>query len=114
MPIEDSPDVLRLAAATMQRYRSIFISDVHLGFRGCQADCLLDFLHHVESDYLYLVGDIVDGWRLEKKWFWPERHGEVLHRLFARAGEGTRVVYLPGNHDEGLRTLIGRTFRGVQ
>jgi UDP-2,3-diacylglucosamine pyrophosphatase LpxH len=114
MPIEDSPDVLRIAAATMQQYRSIFISDVHLGFRGCKAVCLLDFLRHVESDYLYLVGDIVDGWRLEKKWFWPERHGEVLRRLFARAGDGTRVFYLPGNHDEGLRTLIGRTFRGVQ
>ena len=100
--------------APPRRYRTIFISDLHLGTRGCKADCLLDFLRHVESDYLYLVGDIVDGWRLQKRWFWPDKHAEVLDRLLARARDGTEVVYLPGNHDEALRRLIGRSVRGVK
>jgi UDP-2,3-diacylglucosamine pyrophosphatase LpxH len=100
--------------APPRRHRTIFISDVHLGTRGCKADCLLDFLHHVESDYLYLVGDIVDGWRLQKRWFWPDKHAEVLNRLLARARHGTEVVYLPGNHDEALRKLIGRSVGGVK
>jgi len=100
--------------ARPRRYRTIFISDIHLGTRGCKADCLLDFLHQVESDYLYLVGDIVDGWRLQKKWFWPDKHAEVLRRLLARARSGTEVVYLPGNHDEALRRLIGRSVGGVK
>jgi UDP-2,3-diacylglucosamine pyrophosphatase LpxH len=97
-----------------RRYRAVFISDLHLGTRGCKADCLLDFLQHVHSDYLYLVGDIVDGWRLRKRWFWPEAHHQVLHRLLARAEQGTEVVYLPGNHDEVLRKWIGSTFGGVR
>jgi UDP-2,3-diacylglucosamine pyrophosphatase LpxH len=100
--------------APPRRYRTIFISDLHLGTRGCKADCLLDFLRHVESDYLYLVGDIVDGWRLQKRWYWPDKHAEVLNRLLARARHGTEVVYLPGNHDEALRKLIGRSVGGVK
>jgi UDP-2,3-diacylglucosamine pyrophosphatase LpxH len=97
-----------------RRYRAVFISDLHLGTRGCKADCLLDFLQHVHSDYLYLVGDIVDGWRLRKRWFWPEAHHQVLQRLLARAEQGTEVVYLPGNHDEVLRRWIGSTFGAVR
>jgi UDP-2,3-diacylglucosamine pyrophosphatase LpxH len=97
-----------------RHFRSVFISDLHLGTRGCKADCLLDFLHHVHCDYLYLVGDIVDGWRLRKRWFWPEAHQQVLRRLLARAEEGTKVVYLPGNHDEALRKWVGSTFGGVR
>jgi UDP-2,3-diacylglucosamine pyrophosphatase LpxH len=96
------------------RYRAVFISDLHLGTRGCKADCLLDFLHHVESEYLYLVGDIVDGWRLRKRWFWPDQHQQVLGRLFGRAAQGTKVTYLPGNHDEALHKWIGSTFAGVR
>jgi UDP-2,3-diacylglucosamine pyrophosphatase LpxH len=96
------------------RYRSVFISDLHLGSPGCKVECLLDFLRHVESDTLYLVGDIVDGWRLDKKWFWPDKHSEVVHRLLARARNGTEVIYLPGNHDESLRKLIGRNVAGVK
>ena len=99
---------------TGRRYRTVFISDLHLGSRGCKADCLLDFLRHVESEYLYLVGDIVDGWRLRKRWFWPDAHQQILHRLLARAEEGTEVIYLPGNHDEALRKWIGTTFDGVR
>jgi UDP-2,3-diacylglucosamine pyrophosphatase LpxH len=102
------------ARRRLWRYRSVFISDLHLGTPGCKAECLLDFLHHVESEYLYLVGDIVDGWRLKKRWFWPEHHDQILHTLLARASRGTRVVYLPGNHDEALRRLIGCTLGGVR
>jgi UDP-2,3-diacylglucosamine pyrophosphatase LpxH len=68
----------------------------------------------VESEYLYLVGDIVDGWRLRKRWFWPDQHHQILHRLLARAAQGTKVIYLPGNHDEALREWIGGTFAGVR
>jgi UDP-2,3-diacylglucosamine pyrophosphatase LpxH len=102
------------AGSARRRYRAVFISDLHLGTRGCKADCLLDFLHHVHSDYLYLVGDIVDGWRLRKRWFWPDAHQQILHRLLSRAEEGTEVIYLPGNHDESLRKWIGSTFGGVR
>ena len=97
-----------------QRYRTVFISDLHLGTPGCKADCLLDFLQHVESEYLYLIGDVVDGWRLKKKRFWPERHSQILRALRARSRRGTRVTYLPGNHDEALRRRIGRGFAGVR
>ena len=107
-PVKVRPD------GTGCRYRTVFISDLHLGSRGCKADCLLDFLRHVESEYLYLVGDIVDGWRLRKRWFWPDQHHEILHRLLTRAAQGTEVIYLPGNHDEALRRWIGRTFAGVR
>jgi len=102
------------ARRRLWRYRSVFISDLHLGTPGCKAECLLDFLHHVESEYLYLVGDIVDGWRLKKRWFWLEHHDQILHSLLARASRGTRVVYLPDNHDEALRKLIGCTLGGVR
>src|SRR5919106_1963308 len=102
------------AGSARRRYRAVFISDLHLGTRGCKADCLLDFLHHVESECLYLVGDIVDGWRLRKRWFWPDQHHQVLRRLLARAAQGTKVTYLPGNHDEALRKWIGQTFAGVR
>jgi UDP-2,3-diacylglucosamine pyrophosphatase LpxH len=113
MPIPGASERSRGHGIT-RRYRAVFISDLHLGSRGCKADCLLDFLHHVESDYLYLVGDIVDGWRLKKKWFWPDQHNEILHELLDRVRQGTRVVYLPGNHDEALRRWLGRTYAGVR
>ena len=98
----------------VRRYRSIFISDVHLGSKGCKAESLLEFLEHVESDYLYLVGDIVDGWRLKKRWFWPLEHDLVLRSLVERATRGTEVVYLPGNHDEAFRKLIGQSLAGIR
>lgn len=113
MPLQGALEPTR-SSTIARHYRSIFISDLHLGSRGCKADCLLDFLHHVESDHLYLVGDIVDGWRLKKNWFWPDQHNEILHKLLDRARRGTRVVYLPGNHDEALRRWLGRTYAGVR
>ena len=93
--------------AGVRRARSLFISDVHLGTRGCQADRLLDFLRSHEAKTIYLVGDIVDGWRLRPGQPWPRPHLDVAATLLARACEGTRVVYIPGNHDESLRKFIG-------
>ena len=95
------------------RYRTIWISDVHLGTRACKAEYLLDFLRRTESDTLYLVGDIVDGWRLKRQWYWPQTHNDVVQKLLRKARKGTRVIYVPGNHDEGARQFCGLTFGGV-
>jgi len=92
------------------RYRSIWISDVHLGTRGCKAEYLLDFLKSSESETLYLVGDILDGWRLKKTWYWPQSHNDVLQKLLRKARKGTRVICIPGNHDEFLRGYTGVEF----
>lgn len=97
-----------------RRYRTIWISDVHLGTRGCNADMLIDFLDHVDSDTMYLVGDIIDGWRLKKKFYWPAAHNDVIWRLMKRARRGTRMVYIPGNHDEMFRQFAGLDFGGIQ
>src|SRR5215475_10410527 len=96
-----------------KRYRTIFISDVHLGTRGCKAEFLLDFLKHNESDRLYLIGDIVDGWRLRKSWYWAQSHNDVVQKLLRKARKGTRVVYIPGNHDEWLRDYTDLELGGV-
>jgi UDP-2,3-diacylglucosamine pyrophosphatase LpxH len=97
----------------VNRYRSIWISDVHLGTRGCKAEFLLDFLKHNESDYLYLVGDIIDCWRLRRSWYWHQSHNDVVQKLLRKARKGTRVVYVPGNHDEPLRDYTEMQFGGV-
>ena len=97
-----------------RQYRTIWISDVHLGTRGCIADLLIDFLDHVDSDQLYLVGDMIDGWRLKKRFYWPAAHNDVVWRLLKRARRGTRVVYIPGNHDEVFRQFTGLDFGGIQ
>ena len=97
-----------------QHHRTIWISDVHLGTRGCKADLLLDFLRHNESDMLYLVGDIVDGWRLKRAWFWRPSHNEVIDEILRKARAGTRVIYVPGNHDEALRPYVGHSLAGVE
>lgn len=95
------------------RYRTIWISDVHLGTRACNADLLLDFLKHTESDTLYLVGDIIDGWRLKKSWYWPQAHNDVIQKLLRKARKGTKVLYIPGNHDESARQFVGQNFGAV-
>lgn len=97
-----------------QKYRTVWISDIHLGTSGCNAELLLDFLHSIKCDTLYLVGDIVDGWRLRKGWYWPSSHNEVLRRILKMAHKGTRVVYVPGNHDEMFRDYVGLGFGGVE
>ena len=95
------------------RHRAIFLSDIHLGTRGCQADLLLEFLKRNESETLYLVGDIVDGWRLKRWWYWPQPHNDVVQKILRKARKGTRVVYVPGNHDEFLRDYFGTHFGGI-
>ncbi|HNN56821.1 MAG TPA: UDP-2,3-diacylglucosamine diphosphatase, partial [Novosphingobium sp.] len=97
-----------------RRYRTVWISDIHLGTRGCNAELLLDFLRATECETLYLVGDIVDGWRLRKGWYWPDAHNEVVRRLLKMAHRGTHVVLVAGNHDEMLRPYAGMSFGGVE
>ena len=96
------------------RYRAVFISDLHLGTAGCQAVALLDFLRHHPSQTLYLVGDIIDGWQLRRKWFWPQAHNDVVQKLLRRARKGCRVVFVPGNHDEFARQFDGHHFGGIE
>ena len=97
-----------------RRYRTLFISDVHLGTRGCQSGQLLDFLREVESDTIYLVGDIVDGWRMKQGWYWPQEHNDVVQKLLRKVRKHVRVVYIPGNHDEFLKDYLGTHFGGVE
>ena len=97
-----------------RKFRTVWISDVHLGTRGCNALLLLDFLQSIECGTLYLVGDILDGWRLRKGWYWPDAHNEVVRRVLKMAHRDTRVVFIAGNHDEMLRPYAGMTFGGIE
>ncbi len=97
-----------------RKYRTIWISDIHLGTRGCNAAMLIDFLDSVDSETIYLVGDIIDGWRLKKRFYWPATHNDIVWRIMKRARRGTRVVYIPGNHDEMFRQFSGLNFGGVE
>ena len=95
-------------------YRTLFLSDIHLGTRGCQAELLLDFLRHNDAETIYLIGDIVDGWRLKSGWYWPQAHNDVLQKLLRKVHKGARMIYVPGNHDEFARDYIGMVFGGVE
>ncbi len=92
--------------ASQHDYRCVFISDTHLGTRGCRGDFLADFLRRTSCEQLYLVGDIIDGWRLRKSWYWDEHHDEVLRQILRKARAGTEVTYIPGNHDEMFRAWL--------
>jgi UDP-2,3-diacylglucosamine pyrophosphatase LpxH len=95
-------------------YRSVFISDIHLGTRGCQAELLLDFLRHMTCERLYLVGDIVDGWKMQRGgWWWPQSHNDVVQKILRMARKGAAVTYIPGNHDDRVREFCGVHFGGV-
>ena len=96
------------------RYRTIFISDLHLGTVGSNATLLLDFIKQHECETLYLVGDIVDGWALRRGWYWPQSHNDVVRAILKMAKHGTRVVYIPGNHDEHFRDYTGFEFGGIE
>ncbi|MBN8911108.1 MAG: UDP-2,3-diacylglucosamine diphosphatase [Rhizobiales bacterium] len=95
-------------------YRTLFISDVHLGTRASQADALLDFLKYNEAETIYLVGDILDFWRIKRGAIWPQAHNDVLQKLLRKVRKGTRLIYIPGNHDEGLRDYAGMHFGGIE
>jgi UDP-2,3-diacylglucosamine pyrophosphatase LpxH len=101
-------------SAPAPRFRALFISDIHLGTRAAQAEPLLDFLRHCEADTIYLVGDIVDFWKVRRGPHWPQTHNDVVQKLIRRARKGTRVVLIPGNHDEGLRDYAGLRFGGIE
>ena len=103
-----------MTAGRARSFRTLFISDVHLGTKGCQADRLLDFLRYHDADTIYLVGDIVDGWQLRSSWYWPQAHNDVVQKLLRQARKGVRIVYVPGNHDEFLRDYYGVHFGGVE
>jgi len=114
MPIADTqPDPEAADDPASLHYRTVWISDLHLGTPGCQAEALLDFLKRVECDTLYLVGDIVDGWQLRRSWYWPQSHNDVVQKILRKARKGTRVVFVPGNHDEFARKYVEHNFGGV-
>jgi UDP-2,3-diacylglucosamine pyrophosphatase LpxH len=107
-PMQFEPGAPRLV------FRTVWISDVHLGTPGCKAELLLDFLKSIECETLYLVGDIVDGWQLKKGWYWPARHNDIVRCWLKMAKYGTRVIYVPGNHDELFRDYAGLNFGGIE
>jgi UDP-2,3-diacylglucosamine pyrophosphatase LpxH len=94
--------------------RTLFLSDLHLGTRGCQAEFVLEFLKRYDVDTIYLVGDIIDGWRLKTGWYWPQAHNDVVQKLLKRAHKGVKIVYVPGNHDEFMRAYVGHNFGGIE
>ena len=102
------------AAPPTVRVRAIFLSDLHLGTRGCQAEQLLSFLRAHDAELIYLVGDIVDGWQLGSGWYWPQLHNDVVQELLRKAREGAQIFYIPGNHDEFLRDFYGTHFGGIE
>ena len=103
--MNDDPDALH--------YRTLFLSDIHLGKRGCQAELLVDFLRFHDADTIYLVGDIVDGWALKGGWYWPQSHNDVVQKLLRKVRKGAKMILVPGNHDEFARSYLGMNFGGV-
>ncbi len=103
---EDEPGI--------RRFRTLFVSDVHLGKRGTQAELFLDFLRCHDAETIYLVGDMIDGWALKGGWYWPQSHNDVIQKLLRKARKGARVIFLPGNHDEFARSYLGLVFGGVE
>jgi UDP-2,3-diacylglucosamine pyrophosphatase LpxH len=96
------------------RFRTIWISDIHLGTPGCQAGRLLEFLRATDSETLYLVGDVIDGWQLQRRWYWDQAHNNVVQTVLKKAKKGTNVILVPGNHDEAIRQFIGLDFGGIK
>ena len=96
-----------------RRYRTIFLSDIHLGMRGCQAERVLDFLREHDADRWVLVGDVVDGWALARSWTWTQAQNDVVQKLLRKVRKGAEMVYVPGNHDDAARPFAGLTFGGI-
>ncbi|MCY7297038.1 UDP-2,3-diacylglucosamine diphosphatase [Alteromonas sp. a30] len=99
---------------TTQHYRTVWLSDIHLGYKDCKAEYLLDFLQHTQIDTLYLVGDIVDMWAMSKQFMWPKSHNQLFHYLLNLPQAGTNVIYLPGNHDEPAQQYDGMVFGDIE
>ena len=100
-------------AGARPRYHAVFVSDVHLGTRDCQAERLRRFLKSVDTTHLYVVGDLVDLWAMRRSWYWPQPHNDVIQTILKKARHGTRVVYIPGNHDEHFREFVNLDFGGI-
>ena len=103
-----------MAIDTRERYRTLFISDIHLGTRASQADRLLDFLREHDADTIYLVGDIIDFWKVRRGAFWPQSHNDILQKLLRKVRKGAKIIFIPGNHDEPLRDYVGFHFGGIE
>ena len=103
-----------MADQANRRFRTIWISDLHLGTRGCQAERVMDFLRRTECETMYLVGDIIDIWRLKVARYWPQSHNDVVQKLLRRARKGCRMIYVPGNHDDAMRNYLDYEFGRVQ
>ena len=103
-----------MAKAKPNHYRTLFISDLHLGSKAAQADMMLDFLKMNDADTIFLVGDIIDGWRLRSGWYWPQSHNDVVQKLLRKARKGTKMIYIPGNHDEFARQFVKLSFGGIK
>lgn len=97
------------------KYRTIFISDVHLGTKHSRVSDLIQFLKENDSEYLYIVGDLIDGWALKRKWYWDNQHNLLIQKLLRKSRKGCKIVYVSGNHDEFLRKfdLFGHEFGGI-
>src|SRR5690606_21253502 len=95
-------------------YRTVWLSDIHWGCKDCKAEYLLDFLAHNKIDTLYLVGDIVDMWAMSRQFLWPSSHNLLFHTLISLPTKGTRVIYLPGNHDEPAQKYAGMMFGDIE
>ena len=102
------------AKDTLFQFRTVWISDTHLGTPGAQTKALLHFLKHTSCDKLYLVGDIVDGWQMKKRFYWPQEHNDVVQKVLRKARQGTKVIYIPGNHDEIARSYVGYNFGEIE
>ncbi len=102
-----------MAKEATHKFRTLFLSDIHLGSKVAKAEFLLDFLKHHDAETIYLVGDIVDGWRLRRSWHWPQSHNDVVQKLLRKARKGARMIYIAGNHDEFLRPFQGTHFGGI-
>ncbi len=112
-PLPEQNEALEPSNPDSLRVRTVWISDLHLGTPGCQAEPLLDFLRTVQCDTLYLVGDIIDGWQLRRSWYWPQAHNDVVQKVLRKARKGTKVIFVPGNHDEFARKYVAHNFGGV-
>ena len=113
-PRAATPSATAIDTARFNRHRTIFVSDTHLGTRGCKAEALADFLAHNDCETLFLVGDIVDGWQLKRRWYWTDAQSQVVGEILRKVDAGTRVIFVPGNHDEFAREYAGRLFAGVE
>ena len=108
------PTTERAQAVGKLHFRAIWISDIHLGTAGCQAGHLLEFLKYTDSHELYLVGDIIDGWALKRRWYWNQQHNDIVQKILRKARKGTSVTFIAGNHDEAARQFLGLGFGGIK